>query len=226
MREKLTRKVSFSLGLPTGGDWQVLDQWRALPEWPASESAVKNTIAPFSKEAVIIAKDRLAKPIGLAHLSATGLPDGVAQYGVAIPLESQRSYGRGRDLLLLTIGAAFFVFRYYEIFSIISSDKLWLLKMCLSGGFSEERNFRFIGVEATPDNGVQVVRTTPSRWMAIWGDEFWSKAEQDQWLMRSIISREVTPDRQTPKASSNSELCQTGSQPFSQQHIPPRKVLL
>src|SRR6185369_9320329 len=194
--------------------------------WPASESVVKNRSAPFSKEAVIIAKDRLAKPIGLAHLSATGLPDGVAQYGVAIPLESQRSFGRGRDLLLLTIGAAFFVFRYHEIFSIISSHKRWLLKMCLSGGFSEERNFGFIGVEATPDIEVKVVRTTGIRWTAIWGDEFWHKAEQDQWLTRSILSREVTSDRQTPKTSSNSELCQTGSQVISQQHIPPRKVLL
>src|ERR1041385_7945137 len=102
MSEKPTRTVSFSLGLPTARDWHVLNQWRALAEWPASESAVKNRSTPFSKEVVIIAKDRLAKPIGLAHLSGTGLPDGVAQYSVAIPLQSQRSLGRGRDLLLLT----------------------------------------------------------------------------------------------------------------------------
>lgn len=225
MREKPTRKLSFSLGLPTAADWHVIDQWRALPEWPASESAVKNRSAPFSKETVIVATDRLAQPIGLAHLSATGLPDGVAQYSVAIPLESQR-FGRGRDLLLLTIGAAFFVFRYHEIFSIISSDKPWLLKKCRSAGFSEEQNFGFIGVEATPDIGVKVVRTTPFLWTARWGDEFWNKAEQDQWLMRSIISREVHSDRQTPKTCSNSEPCQIGSQAFDQQHIPPRKVLL
>ena len=235
----MKRRASIVLGLATERDLSALRQWRSLPDWPQMAGSAFSDRQNFRsvlnnhKEIIMIAKTLAEAPIGLAHFSASGLSPGTAQYSAAIPLATERSIGRGRDLLLLTMGAAFFVFRYHEIFSLIDAGKNWLISKCLASGFCEEPDFRFLGLNALREPGMKILRTTAATWARRWSQEFADKARQDPWLKQNVAWADLaSPSRLLTSPRTITALGSPAPSDLAAEHRdtdqrfrPPRKVL-
>lgn len=168
----------------------LLSQWKRLPGWPKNSISIfedtskskGNNIASNNKDVILIAETPDKKPVGLAHLSVMNLPPSMAQYSLAIPDPQKRVGKRGQDLFVLSIGAAFFVYGFRQIFSLVDSDKRETIESCLWGGFRKEKDFSFLGINSSTSSGVIILRTTPIMWMPIWEAKIVSLGLQVPWF--------------------------------------------
>lgn len=216
-------------------DIPIIRSWRRLPEWPdRSTSFLSERQSSFGpvlnsmREYILIAEDIAGTPIGLAHISATGLPKGIAQYSVIIPNAKFRKFCVGRDLILFSIGAAFRAFSFMKIFSLIDETKSWLIKMCIKRGFELENDLSFIGIQSCPV-GLVVLTTTPDAWMTLWEDELTDRGRHIPWVRKWLLD-EVTVSDLCKKTGD--EFKNLVSDDWANNHttvnngvMPPRKVL-
>lgn len=167
-------------------DAYTIQQWRECCEWPRASHSTFSVVQQnaqnacldkkvHSEDIILVAESASSKPIGLAHLSKCEPSSGSAQYSVAIPDPRERTFGRARDLLLLSIGSAFYIYGFSHIVSLVDRHNLKLVRACLKGGFQ-------IAAEARVPASQQVLIATPESWMPIWGPELAYKGERMPWF--------------------------------------------
>lgn len=168
--------------------------WKRFSEWPKEADSGFSSLTDYrsiadassaGKEILLIAEKPENIPIGIAHFSVTGLPKGIAQYSIAMPDPNERSIGRGKEFLLLSLGAAFYIYRFRDVFSLISPAKGWLVAMCLKGGCIEEPDFSFLGISSKPAQE-RILRLGSAEWTALWGHELLHSASRSPWLRRKL----------------------------------------
>jgi hypothetical protein len=180
-------------------DLSLLKRWRHSSEWPQKARSILNDyelkqcmfVSGSEQDIILIAEPSGKEPIGLAHLSVSGLPTGIAQYSLAIPEPKQRLFGRSYDLFLLSVGAAFFVYKLKQMFCMISSDRDWLVSTTLKSGFSKKNNFLFLGCKTPVESNVRILTITPNEWAPIWGTKFILKARNVPWLNANLDWKEL-----------------------------------
>jgi hypothetical protein len=216
----------------------LIDDWKKLPDWPKYATALFSDVDQNFDEAnegdasttehVFIAErnyDRL--PIGLSHVSATGLPRGIAQFSACIPQKSQRAPGRGADLLLLTCGIGFCLGFYKLVLVEIKNSAL--VKAAIKVGYRIDNQFR------PPNRGILghsdscVLSLTREVWTRLWQAEFEVKAQYVPYV-RDVIAaagRSVEMRDSDPELESKDEAMSWHKTRRVREELvrPPRKAL-
>lgn len=177
------RKSSVTIRPLEYNDLRILKDWQKYPSWPNGIDSIAekdptsllldHTANP--KNIILIAESNFCEPIGMVHLSTYASPLKHAQYSIIIPEPCNRTFGRSRDLSLLSIATAFYVYDFERIFAIIDKHNQKLIKMSLKVGFE---------FESHPNNFCDqaILSTTPEKWMSIWGVELMNKGKGVPWF--------------------------------------------
>ncbi|MBW8034769.1 MAG: hypothetical protein FVQ79_03720 [Planctomycetes bacterium] len=179
-------------------DLRILKEWRKLDDWPkdAQSTMEKNSEGlPFCRgeqieNVILIAELPGREAIGIAHLTAHDRFNSNVQYSVAIPDPCQRTCRRAKDLLLLSIGAAFYVYGHLRVICLVNSGNRKLIEMCLKGGFRED-TVHESGALSDAVLRRKVLSATSSTWMAIWGAELAQKGRQVPWFNLNAAWSEI-----------------------------------
>ena len=165
-------------------DLQILHKWREHIYWPRDTYSVLENdpesllISDEANNIVLIGESKINEPIGIAQLASCFSSKECAQYSIIIPEPSDRTFGRSRDLLLLSIGSAFYIYDYKSLVVLVNRHNDKLIKMCLKGGFE---------YEADSDNSDQyLLSTTVKKWMPIWGEELARKGKDVPWFNQNV----------------------------------------
>lgn len=201
-------------------DAPTLRYWQTMPDWPSNalgrllrEGKAANT---SPRTTALIAENTCHEPIGIAQLTPTYQSSFTAQFSAAIPDPSTRTIGRGRDLLVLSLGAAFLVYRFTSIIVLIDSDRDWLHQMCRKGGFVDcQRRAIRDETNANTSRSIAALQLSQSDYLRAWGSEFFAKRDEVPWLMANCShdafscamlqqSTVLQPHRRTENAETSS----------------------
>lgn len=224
------RKPSLIIRPFESKDVDILRKWREYYEWPRGLHSVVSVIDDNPEDLftgakvqceniILVAESATFEPIGITHLSTYGFASATAQYSVAIPNPDNRSFGRSRDLLLLSIGSAFYVYGFSRIVSLVDKHNQKLIRMCLKGGF-------YVETETQGIHNRQVLTTTSKRWMPIWGAELAQKGEHVPWFKQNAAWADI---RQANAACIHKESYSCASKRFARVHaavVPPNEINL